>query len=349
MAWVGSTFVRNNSAFTGPTVWTEDRDAGTKITAAHHDYHDQDIADGITLCLRNDGGNSVTGNIPYGGFKNTNMAGGSSATDSATYGQTITALALNPATNILTATRATGGNITVDLSALAVGGSTADFARYSNGSNPFQGSATFEGTLGCQNAITILDPLTVSGATYTWVIDPPTSTSLNIENVSGAVLNFSGNSSVATLKVNGDVVWTQGALTQAQIDAFLLESDNATITGSWTFQGQCSFVASIMGVSRNLVASNGSETATISFPTTTTWQVSLSTGPAMRLGPETTYGSALRIGGTDFAWHTGSLRTTNTVAPTGGNDNDLSFVPTGADRGIWMKLAGVWTKLIAFP
>ena len=49
-----------------------------------------------------------------GGYKWTNVADGTAATDAATYGQTITAVAWNDATDVMTFTRA-AGNISLDL------------------------------------------------------------------------------------------------------------------------------------------------------------------------------------------------------------------------------------------
>lgn len=70
MPWTGQTFARLKT-------WVGDRNAGVKILADLHDTHDNDLATGITTCLRKDGGNAATANIPLGGFKTT---GGGTAT-----------------------------------------------------------------------------------------------------------------------------------------------------------------------------------------------------------------------------------------------------------------------------
>lgn len=82
--------------------------------ASRHDTHDLDLANGINACLHKGGQNSATANISMGGFKFTNVAYGTSATDTAAYGQTITAASYNTTTKLLTLSRATG-DITVTL------------------------------------------------------------------------------------------------------------------------------------------------------------------------------------------------------------------------------------------
>jgi len=67
MSWSGGTFTRTNGTNTGSTLWAQDRDAGTKITATNHDTHDQDLADGINNCLAKDGSNVMTGALDLNG------------------------------------------------------------------------------------------------------------------------------------------------------------------------------------------------------------------------------------------------------------------------------------------
>lgn len=114
MAWSGGTFIRTNGVYTGSQVWQNDLSANIKIVASRHDTHDLDLANGINACLHKGGQNSATANISMGGFKFTNVADGSAATDTASYGQTITAATYNTATKLLTLTRASG-DITVTL------------------------------------------------------------------------------------------------------------------------------------------------------------------------------------------------------------------------------------------
>lgn len=114
MGWSAGTYTRTNGTYTGAVVWTSDSGAGIDILANRHDTHDQDLASGINACLHKGGQNSPTANINWGGFKITGLANGSAATDAATYGQTITALAFDGSTRVLTATRSVA-NITVTL------------------------------------------------------------------------------------------------------------------------------------------------------------------------------------------------------------------------------------------
>ncbi len=91
MPWTGAqgsqTFSRTNGSNTGDTTWQKDDAASTGITSPRHDTHDQDIADAISACLKNDGGNTLTSNIPAGGFKLTNVGDATARTQFASFGQ----------------------------------------------------------------------------------------------------------------------------------------------------------------------------------------------------------------------------------------------------------------------
>jgi hypothetical protein len=68
MAWNGSgAFSRTNGTHTGSTVWTQDKDAGTKIVSNRHDTHDQDLSDGINSCIAKNGENYMTGALDLNG------------------------------------------------------------------------------------------------------------------------------------------------------------------------------------------------------------------------------------------------------------------------------------------
>ena len=68
MAWNGSgAFSRTNGTHTGSTVWTQDKDAGTKIVSNRHDTHDHDLSDGITACIAKNGENYMTGALDLNG------------------------------------------------------------------------------------------------------------------------------------------------------------------------------------------------------------------------------------------------------------------------------------------
>jgi hypothetical protein len=118
MPWAGGVFTRTNGTYTGSAVWQSDAAALVKIRADRHDTHDQDIGQGVNNCLTKDGQNTPTQNISWGSFKITNLGAGTATTDAAAFGQTITAAGWNSGTQVITLTRATGGNITVTLTGL---------------------------------------------------------------------------------------------------------------------------------------------------------------------------------------------------------------------------------------
>lgn len=123
MAWTGSTFVRNNSVTTGPAVWNTQATTTEFVDAVTHDYHDQDIANGITACINKNGANTPAANIGWGGFKITGYGAASANTDVPNWGQTLGSLTLDGGTFVLTAADRTGTSITtVDLTPLSGGG-----------------------------------------------------------------------------------------------------------------------------------------------------------------------------------------------------------------------------------
>jgi hypothetical protein len=87
MPWSGGAFTRTNGVHTGATLWTQDRDAGTKILASRHDTHDQDLAGGINSTLEKSGSNAATGNLNIGSNRLTAVADGTAKTDAATVNQ----------------------------------------------------------------------------------------------------------------------------------------------------------------------------------------------------------------------------------------------------------------------
>jgi hypothetical protein len=87
MGWSGGTFTRTNGVFSGTGIWAKDRDAGTKITAAHHDTNDDDLATGINTCITKDGQNAFTGAADLGSQKITALGDGTAHTDGLNIGQ----------------------------------------------------------------------------------------------------------------------------------------------------------------------------------------------------------------------------------------------------------------------
>lgn len=66
MAWDGNgSFSRTNGDNSGSTTWAQDAADGDKITAARHDSHDQDLADGIEACLTLNGENEPSAHLQW--------------------------------------------------------------------------------------------------------------------------------------------------------------------------------------------------------------------------------------------------------------------------------------------
>ena len=91
MPWSGSPpsqqFSRTDGISTGDDTWQQAAAAPRNIEADDHDTHDQDIADGLNACLKKDGGNTATANIPMGGFTHTNIAAATARTMPARFSQ----------------------------------------------------------------------------------------------------------------------------------------------------------------------------------------------------------------------------------------------------------------------
>jgi hypothetical protein len=84
MPWSGGSYTKGNNATGG---WTGDASLGIGIEAGRHDTQDNDFATGINQCLNKDGSNAATGPLNAGGFKVTNIANATNATDAMAYGQ----------------------------------------------------------------------------------------------------------------------------------------------------------------------------------------------------------------------------------------------------------------------
>lgn len=90
MGWSGTapsqSFSRTDGSRTGSTVWQQAAAADVDIVADDHDTHDEDLASGINACLKKDGGNQPTANLPMNSNKHTGVAAASSRTDYADSG-----------------------------------------------------------------------------------------------------------------------------------------------------------------------------------------------------------------------------------------------------------------------
>ena len=89
MPWGGippsQTFSRSNGFNTGSDLWQQDDAGGVDIESSRHDTHDQDLADGISSCIKKDGGNAATANLPMGGFRHTNVGAATARTQYARF------------------------------------------------------------------------------------------------------------------------------------------------------------------------------------------------------------------------------------------------------------------------
>jgi hypothetical protein len=102
--WSGGTYTKSNAGTGG---WTGDAVAGIAIDATRHDTQDNDFATGINQCLTKDGQNQCTADLNFGGFRPSNVAGGSAAAPSYTANNDTDTGAFSPAAN--TYGIATGG------------------------------------------------------------------------------------------------------------------------------------------------------------------------------------------------------------------------------------------------
>lgn len=89
MPWqISGTFTRVNNDFQGASVWSQDQQAGIKIIATRHDFHDEDLALGIADCLNLDGYNNMRANINMADtYKVVSLADGTSSGDAVNKGQ----------------------------------------------------------------------------------------------------------------------------------------------------------------------------------------------------------------------------------------------------------------------
>lgn len=346
MPWTGSTFIRDNSAFTGPLVWTDDRDAGTKITSAHHDYHDQDLAAGISACINKNGANTPSANISWGNHKITNLGAGTLAADAARYGQTITAASVDPTSKVLTLAR-DAGDVTVDLTPITVAGDTSDFARKSL-ANDFTDTNTFAEQTIFFDSFYLSDD--TSGYRYIFrqgVSNAPTLTEgmeiYGLDSANGVSLGWGFDGSMDPQVYIG----SDRLLKEGDIETGLTAADNnVTITGTgWYFstplqiKQPTTVVSAIAGQSWSDQATSGSVRQFVG-------NVAGSTFVFQGADSGTSAGGNFLVNG-HACWNSGTLKISG-ATPTGGFDGELWIVPTGADRGLWYKSSGSWSKLIPF-
>jgi hypothetical protein len=206
MAWSGGVFTRTNGVYSGATVWAQDNAAAVKIVYGRHDTHDQDIAQGVNACLNKNGQNSPTASIDWGGFKITNMAVGSAVTDSATYGQTITAAAFSAGT--LTLTR-NAGNLTAAM-ALADIVAALGYTPSNDAIPPDVHNANYT------FAATDRSVIKTDGIAYAWTIDPFASVAIPVGTlITLRIMNAAGN--ITITRGAGVALRKPGAATDANL------------------------------------------------------------------------------------------------------------------------------------
>ncbi len=336
MPWTGAFYVRDNGQFTGSLVWTDDLNASIKILASRHDTHDQDIADGITACLNKNGANSPTTDISWANHKILNLFPGSSATDAARTGQTITALAIDPSTKILTATRA-DGTLTVDLTPIVVAGDTSDFARLSI-PQTFAAQNTFS-----QSPIVPGYVINKSGGNvdiWTHFADSSTLSWRATGSFNNILQWIPTASGASNLFIDGAKVLTDENTTFGQ---YLTAQSNAIVTGSWAFLASSILLPPNVTFSSN-VGSSWNYNVTAS---TMSWTPSAG-GPALNYFVDAgTYsaGAAVLINSIPL-WDRQAFRVIASAIPTGGKPNDCAIVQTGGNKGLWSNIAGTWTKIL---
>lgn len=91
MPWSGSapsqSFTRTDGTSTGDDTWQQAAAAPRPIEADDHDVHDTDLKDGINACLKKDGGNTASADLPMGGFKHTNVGEAAARTQYSRFSQ----------------------------------------------------------------------------------------------------------------------------------------------------------------------------------------------------------------------------------------------------------------------
>lgn len=89
MPWSGSapsqSFTRTDGVRTGDDVFAQQAAAPVDIEPDLHDVHATDLKDGINACLKKDGGNTASADIPMGGFTLTNISDAGATTEPASF------------------------------------------------------------------------------------------------------------------------------------------------------------------------------------------------------------------------------------------------------------------------
>lgn len=135
--------------------WVNEANAGNPIDATKMNNQDVDIASGLSTCLLKDGTQTVTANIPMGGFKFTGLGAPSSNNDSMTLGYAnanyaIISKAVKSTTTSRNTTIVLADDPDLVLSGLAAGSYAIKlfllFTGTTTGAQGFQGQLVFTGT-----------------------------------------------------------------------------------------------------------------------------------------------------------------------------------------------------------
>lgn len=97
----------SDGVFTLIYSWPNDAANGVDINADRMQAQEQDMAgNGLSICILRDGTGVPTADIPWGGFKITNLANGTDPTDNVAFGQ------VSPATGTFTPIDSSGASLT---------------------------------------------------------------------------------------------------------------------------------------------------------------------------------------------------------------------------------------------
>ena len=348
MSWSGGVYTRTNGVYSGAHVWQSDFNALVKIVYSRHDVHDQDLAQGINACLNKNGQNSPTTNINWGGFKITNLAYGSADKDSATYGQTVTGVAVDPTSKVLTLSR-TQGNLTVDLTPITVAGDTSDFARKSL-SNTWSDTNYFNDNLYANASIRNYDAGDTNITQFQYA-------RASLSGIPTWRLSWMGNYSNGFMQIAPDTSSPDGAylyinsskvLTENNFDVtgFLNTTGTYSVAGDWTISGAWSFSQSLQV--KGLVIAGVGYSWAVSIPSDNTIQFVGTGVNYLKINSDGNYGSKIQTynsTGSNTYWHNNNLLLSATL-PVSGVDGQVALVTAGADKGVWVYVApSGWTKI----